>query len=59
VTERIAAPRSTEPWPGYDDQTADEVALVLRSAGDDDSRRAAARDYERTHKNRATVLEVV
>jgi len=59
VTERIAALRSTEPWPGYDDQTADEVASVLRSAGDDDSRRGAARDYERTHKNRATVLEVV
>jgi ferritin-like metal-binding protein YciE len=59
VTDRIAALRSTEPWPGYDDQTADEVASVLRSAGDDDERRRAARDYERAHKNRATVLELV
>jgi ferritin-like metal-binding protein YciE len=58
VTERIAALRSTEPWPGYDDQTADEVATILRSA-DDDARRRAARDYERAHKNRATVLELV
>jgi ferritin-like metal-binding protein YciE len=59
VTERIAALRSTEPWPGYDDQTAEEVASVLRSAGEDDDRRRAARDYERAHKNRSTVLEVV
>jgi hypothetical protein len=51
--------RSTEPWPGYDDQTAEEVASVLRSAGEDDDRRRAARDYERAHKNRSTVLEVV
>jgi ferritin-like metal-binding protein YciE len=58
VIDRIAALRSTEPWPGYDDQTADEVASVLRSAGDDDRRRAA-RDYERAHKNRTTVLEIV
>ncbi len=59
VTERIAALRAREPWPGYDDQTADQVASVLRSAGEDDARRGAARDYERAHKNRATVLEVV
>jgi ferritin-like metal-binding protein YciE len=59
VTERIAALRSTEPWPGYDEQTAEEVAAVLRSAGEDDDRRRAARDYERAHKNRSTVLEVV
>ena len=59
VTDRIAALRGREPWPGYDDQTADEVASVLRSAGEDDERLRAARDYERTHKNRTTVLEVV
>jgi ferritin-like metal-binding protein YciE len=59
VIERIAALRSTEPWPGYDDQTADEVASVLRSAAEDDARRTAARDYERAHKNRTTVLELV
>ena len=59
VTERIAALRSTEPWPGYDDQTADEVASVLRTADEDDARRRAAREYERAHKNRATVLELV
>ncbi len=59
VTERIAALRTREPWPGYDDQTADQVASVLRSAGDDDARRRAAREYERAHKNRTTVLEAV
>jgi ferritin-like metal-binding protein YciE len=59
VTDRIAALRAREPWPGYDDQTADEVASVLRSADEDDGRRAAAREYERAHKNRSTVLEVV
>jgi ferritin-like metal-binding protein YciE len=59
VTERISALRSSEPWPGYDDQTADEVASVLRSADDDDARKRAARDYERAHKNRSTVLELV
>jgi ferritin-like metal-binding protein YciE len=59
LTDRIAALRAREPWPGYDDQTADQVASVLRSAGDDDERRRAAGDYERAHKNRSTVLEVV
>jgi ferritin-like metal-binding protein YciE len=59
VTERIAALRAREPWPGYDDQNADQVASVLRSAGEDDARRRAAREYERAHKNRTTVLEVV
>jgi ferritin-like metal-binding protein YciE len=59
VTERIAALRAREPWPGYDDQNADQVASVLRSAGEDDARRRAAREYERAHKNRTTVLEAV
>jgi ferritin-like metal-binding protein YciE len=59
VTERIAALRAGEPWPGYDDQTADQVASILRQAGEDDARRSAARDYERAHKNRTTVLEAV
>jgi ferritin-like metal-binding protein YciE len=58
VTDRIASLRAREPWPGYDEQTAEEVTSVLRSTSDD-ARLRAARDYERTHKNRATVLELV
>src|SRR3954454_16324512 len=50
VTERISALQAREPWPGYDDQSAQEVASILSEAGDD--RRSAAREYERAHKNR-------
>jgi ferritin-like metal-binding protein YciE len=57
ITERIGSLRSREPWPGYDDQTADEVAAILRAAGDDDERRRAAREYERAHRNRGKVLD--
>jgi ferritin-like metal-binding protein YciE len=46
--------RTTEPWPGYDEQTAEEIVAVLRDAGN--ARKGAARAYERAHKNRATVL---
>src|SRR4051812_18176553 len=35
VTERISALQAREPWPGYDDQSAQEVASILSEAGDD------------------------
>ena len=44
-----------EPWPGYDDQNADEIVAQL--ADTSDSLRLAARNYEKKNKNRTTVIE--
>jgi hypothetical protein len=55
ILSRIAALRSQEPWPGYDELTVAEVRERL-GAGDDDRARAV-RSYERAHKNRAGVLD--
>jgi ferritin-like metal-binding protein YciE len=55
VLSRIASLRGDEPWPGYDELTAEEVQAVL-SEGDDD-RAQQVRAYERSHKNRAGVLK--
>lgn len=55
VLDRITSLRGDEPWPGYDELTADEVQSVL-AEGDED-RVNQARSYERAHKNRATVLQ--
>jgi ferritin-like metal-binding protein YciE len=55
VLSRITSLRGDEPWPGYDELTADEVQAVL-SEGDDD-RAQLVRTYERSHKNRAGVLK--
>ena len=54
VLSRITSLRASEPWPGYDELTSSEIQAVL---GDADEQRAkdVAR-YERTHKNRAGVL---
>jgi ferritin-like metal-binding protein YciE len=56
VLARITSLRGDEPWPGYDELTADEVRAVL-AEGDED-RAHQTRSYERAHKNRATVLQV-
>lgn len=45
-----------EPWPGYDDLNAADVASALRSS--DEETIEAARRYERSHKKRSSVLEV-
>jgi ferritin-like metal-binding protein YciE len=55
VLGRIDTLQGDEPWPGYDELTADEVRAVL-SEGDDDRAREV-RAYERAHKNRAGVLK--
>jgi ferritin-like metal-binding protein YciE len=55
VLSRIASLRGDEPWPGYDELTAEEVQAVL-SEGDDD-RAQQVRAYERSHKNRAGVMK--
>ena len=56
VLSRISSLRGNEPWPGYDELTADEVQAVL-SEGDDEQRANRVRTYERSHKNRAGVLK--
>src|SRR3954469_24926685 len=55
VLNRVESLLGDEPWPGYDELTANEVISVL-SEGDDD-RAADVRSYERSHKNRAGVLK--
>jgi ferritin-like metal-binding protein YciE len=56
VIARITSLRGDEPWPGYDELTADEVQAVLAEADEDRANRT--RSYERAHKNRASVLQV-
>jgi ferritin-like metal-binding protein YciE len=56
ILDRVDALQGNEPWPGYDELTADEVRAVL-SEGDDDDRAREVRAYERAHKNRAGVLK--
>jgi len=55
VLERVAALTGSEPAPGYDQLTAEEVQKLLTSG--DAGQAAAVRDYERRHKGRASVLE--
>jgi ferritin-like metal-binding protein YciE len=54
VLDRISALRASEPWPGYDELTVDELRSALAKA--DERRARAAREYERAHKNRAGVI---
>jgi hypothetical protein len=55
VLERVAALSGPEPAPGYDELTADDVQKLL--TGGDADLAASVRDYERRHKNRASVIE--
>ena len=55
VLGRISTLRASEPWPGYDELSVSDIRKALADA--DDSRAEAARRYERTHKNRAGVLQ--
>ena len=55
VLSRITSLRGDEPWPGYDELSVAEIESVIGSA--DDDRIKEVRSYERTHKNRASVLK--
>jgi ferritin-like metal-binding protein YciE len=55
VLDRVSSLQGDEPWPGYDELTAEEIRGVLGEGDDDRVRRV--RDYERAHKNRSTVLD--
>jgi ferritin-like metal-binding protein YciE len=56
VLSRIDSLTGNEPWPGYDELTAAEVRAVLAEGDDERAREVLA--YERSHKNRAGVLQV-
>src|SRR5580704_19767203 len=55
VLDRTSALRGQEPWPGYDELTVSEVIAVLGEGDEDRAKRA--RSYERSHKNRAGVID--
>ena len=55
ILGRISSLRGDEPWAGYDELTAAEVVSALNEADDDRVRQV--RNYERTHKNRVSVMK--
>ncbi len=55
ILSRITSLRGEEPWPGYDDLSVDEVRAVLDEG--DEHRVKRVRAYERSHKNRAGVVD--
>ncbi|HJR45626.1 MAG TPA: DUF892 family protein [Actinomycetota bacterium] len=55
ILDRIEGLEGDEPWAGYDEQTVAEINKVLTGAAP--SVVATVRDYERAHKNRASILK--
>jgi ferritin-like metal-binding protein YciE len=55
ILSRITSLRRSEPWPGYDDLSVDEIRTVLEAG--DEERVKRVRSYERSHKNRAGVID--
>jgi hypothetical protein len=55
ILSRITSLRGEEPWPGYDDLSVDEVRAALGEGDEDRIKRV--RSYERSHKNRAGVID--
>ena len=55
ILAKIDSLRGDEPWPGYDEQSAEEIESRVRDADDDEARKV--RDYERRHKARKGVTE--
>lgn len=55
ILSRIASLRGDEPWPGYDELGVDEIRAVLDEGDEDRVKRV--RSYERSHKNRAGVID--
>ena len=54
VLSRITSLRGDEPWPGYDEQSAEEIRKALSDADEKRAKQVGA--YERSHKNRTGVL---
>ena len=55
VLNRISTLRGNEPWPGYDEQNADVIVTALGAADEQGAKHV--RSYERTHKDRASVIQ--
>jgi len=55
VLSRITSLRGDEPWAGYDELTAADVTTALNEG--DDELAQKVRSYERTHKNRVSVMK--
>jgi ferritin-like metal-binding protein YciE len=55
ILSRVTSLRGDEPWPGYDELSVDEVRGVLDEGDEDRVKRV--RSYERSHKNRAGVID--
>jgi len=55
VVDKISSLRGDEPWPGYDDQTVENITTALDAADDDTQRKV--REYEQRHKGRSGVLQ--
>jgi len=55
ILSRITSLRDDEPWQGYDDLSVDEVRAALDEGDEDRIKRV--RYYERSHKNRAGVID--
>jgi ferritin-like metal-binding protein YciE len=55
ILSRITSLRGDEPWPGYDELSVGEIRAVLDEGDEDRIKRV--RSYERSHKNRAGVID--
>ena len=55
ITDKVTRLTSEQPWPGYDELSAD--AAVAAVAEHDKSTAKTVRDYERSHKDRSSVIE--
>ena len=55
ITERVAQLLGEQPWPAYDEQSADAIASGLDRADADSARQV--RSYERDHKDRSDVVQ--
>jgi ferritin-like metal-binding protein YciE len=55
IVSRITSLRGDEPWPGYDELSVSEIRAVLDEG--DEERIKRVRSYERSHKNRAGVID--
>ncbi len=55
ILSRITTLRDDEPWPGYDELGVEEIRTVLDEGDETHAKRV--RSYERSHKNRAGVID--
>jgi ferritin-like metal-binding protein YciE len=56
ILDKIVILRGQEPWAGYDELNVEEIRTVLSDSGED--RLGEVRSYERSHKNRAGVIQM-